>query len=248
MKKIILLISVCCLSYVSYSQDHLDKDDETSSVWQVDVTPYLWYAGVSADISFMNQLVPVEAKFKDVLESLKMGAMLHAEAKKGDWFVMGDLFYIKIAKEGSIDKLSLDTRLEIKQTIAELALGYNLINAQDWLLIDGFAGFRYFSIVNNIDAGSQNLLDKTINATDPFLGVRFRTISDKWINSARIDVGGFGIGSEISWKANLIIGYKFSDLFSLYVGLQGYGIDYEKDNFGLNSTLTGLATGFNFHF
>jgi hypothetical protein len=248
MKKIIVLIILFCTTSVIYSQNDSKNSEESISEWEVDVTPYLWFAGANADISFLNQTLPVEATFTDVLSNLKMGIFLHAEVKKGDWFIMGDLFYIKIAKDGSIDKLSLDTRLELKQTIAELALGYNLINAKDWLFIDGFVGFRYFSIVNTIDVGSQNLLDKTINATDPIVGVRFRTISDKWINSARIDVGGFGIGSEISWKANLIVGYKFSDLFSLYVGLQGYGINYEKNNFGLNSTTAGLATGFNFHF
>ena len=248
MNKFLFSLFVLCIPIFVIGQNDTADNQTDKDSWNFDVTPYAWLAGVKADISFLNQMVPVEATFKDVLKNLKTGAFLHAEAKKGDWFIMGDLFYINITKEGSIDKLSLDTRLEIKQTIAELALGYNLINAQDWLLIDGFAGFRYFSIVNNIGAGSQNLLDKTINATDPFLGVRFRTISEKWINSARIDVGGFGIGSEASWKANIIVGYKFSELFSLYVGYQVYGIDYEKEDFGLNSTVAGLATGFNFHF
>lgn len=248
MKKAFVLILLCCISYVSYSQNDSEINDKANSTWELDLTPYIWMANLSADISFLDQSVPVKAEFKDVLKNLKMGALLHAEAKKGDWFIMGDLVYMKIAKDGSIDALSLDTRLEIKQTVAELAAGYNLVNSQDWLYIDGIAGFRYFSIVNNIDVGSQGLLDKTINTTDPFVGIRFRTVSDKWINSARVDVGGFGIGSEISWKANIIIGYMFSDLFSLYFGFQGYGIDYEKDDFGLDLTSAGFATGFNFHF
>ena len=41
---------------------------------------------------------------------------------------------------------------------------------------------------------------------------------------------------------------KEKDLFSLYLGYQGYGIDYEKDNFNLDLTLAGIITGFNFNF
>ena len=248
MKNIFVLTLLCCMTYVSYSQNNSDNNDKPNPTWELDLAPYIWIANLSADVSFLEQSVHVKAKFKDVLKNLKMGALIHAEVKKGKWFIMGDLVYLKVAKDGNIDALSIDTRLEIKQTVAELGAGYNLINSQDWLFIDGFAGFRYFSIINKIEAGSQDLLDKTINTTDPFFGVRFRTVSDNWINSARVDVGGFGIGSEISWKANILIGYKFSDLFALYMGFQGYGIDYEKDDFGLDLTSAGFVTGFNFHF
>ena len=244
-KKLIITFFIFC-SCLMFGQN--DDSYKQESHWEFDVAPYVWFANVSADISFLNQTVPVTAQFKDVLKNLKMGALLHAEVKNGKWFIIGDLVYLKIAKDGNIEILSLDTRLEIKQTVAELGAGYNLINSQDWLFIDGFAGFRYFSIINKIEVDSQNLLDKTINTTDPFLGLRFRTVSDKWINSVRVDVGGFGIGSEISWKANILIGYKFSGLFALYMGFQGYGIDYEKDDFGLDLTSAGLVTGFNFNF
>jgi hypothetical protein len=118
----------------------------------------------------------------------------------------------------------------------------------NWLLIDALAGLRYFEIDNFVNDGQQLNLDKTINVTDPFVGIRFRTVSDQWINGARIDVGGFGIGSKISWKANLLVGYQFSELLSVSAGYQAYGIDYEKDSFGLNLISSGFATGLNFNF
>jgi hypothetical protein len=248
MKIIFTLTLLFCTSLVSYSQDDSNIKGKSTSGWTLDVAPYIWTAGLSADVSFLDQTVPVKAEFKDLLNNLKMGFLLHAEVSKGKWFIMGDLVYLKVGKDGSIDALSLDTKIEVKQTVAELGVGYNLVNSQDWLFIDGFAGFRYFSIANDIGVGAQNLLDKTINTTDPIIGIRFRTVSNKWVNSARVDVGGFGIGSEISWKANILIGYKFSNLFSLYMGFQGYGIDYEKDDFGLDLTSSGFLTGVNFHF
>ena len=248
MKKIaLLLISVVIPSLVFGQGDPTDTETKEST-WEFVLTPYIWFAGINADISFLHLTVPVEAKFKDVLENLKFGVLLHAEARKGRWIVMTDLSYLKVRKDGRIEILAVDTELEMKQLITELAGGYILINSQDWLFIDGFAGWRYLGITPNLDIAGQNVLDKTINVNDPFIGVRFRAVSEKWLNSLRFDVGGFGIGSEVSWKANLLIGYQFSELFSLYLGAQGYGVDYEKDAFGLDLVTGGLITGFNFHF
>jgi len=247
-KKIALLLLIVGIPNLVFGQDDSNNAETKESTWEFDVTPYVWFAGISADITFLDRTVPVEASFKDVLSNLKFGVLLHAEAKKDKWFIMSDLVYMKLREDGRIEILDVDTELEIKQLITELAGGYNLINSQNWLFIDGFAGWRYFGITNKLDIAGQNVLDKTINVNDPFIGLRFRAVSEKWVNSFRFDVGGFGIGSEVSWKANLLIGYRFSELFSLYLGAQGYGVDFEQDNFQLDVVTGGFITGFNFHF
>jgi len=225
-----------------------NSDPAPDSKWKVALTPYLWFAGASADIGFRDQTIPVEAEFKDVLENLKMGFLMHAEATNGQWIVMGDIVYMKIVKEGSIDLPSLSPELTLKQTIGELAGGYTLLNSNDRFFIDGFAGIRYFEVDNVINTTNRELLDRTINTTDPILGLRLRTKSEKWHGSLRADIGGFGIGSELSWKSNLLVGYRFSELFTLYGGYQVYGLDYEKEDFSLNVTSAGFALGFGFEF
>jgi hypothetical protein len=247
MKRIIVIIVLYCISSVAYSQNDSIKDEKTISAWNFDVAPYVWLAGSSGTISFLDQSANVDAKFKDILKNLKFGMFMHLEAKKGKWIVFGDLLYIEVEKAGNIE--ITNNNIELKQTLAEIGSGYNLITTlDDWLFIDALAGLRYFEIDNIINVGQQQILDRTINVTDPFVGIRFRTVSDKWINGARIDLGGFGIGSNISWKANLLVGYQFSELLSVSLGYQAYGIDYEKDKFGLDLISSGFATGINFHF
>jgi hypothetical protein len=249
MKKIIVLIVVYCISAVTYSQNDSVKVEKTISAWKFEVTPYAWLAGSRGTILFLDESANVDAKFKDVLSNLKFGMFMHGEAKKGRWIVFGDLVYIAAEKTGKIESTNTNTTIELKQTLAEIGSGYNLFATLDnWLLIDALAGLRYFEIDNFVNDGQQLNLDKTINVTDPFVGIRFRTVSDQWINGARIDVGGFGIGSKISWKANLLVGYQFSELLSVSAGYQAYGIDYEKDSFGLNLISSGFATGLNFNF
>jgi hypothetical protein len=243
-----LLFISLLLPFVIISQTNESTKVENKDNWEFSVTPYVWFSGLSADISFLNQNIPLEASFSDVVKNLKMAGLLHAEAKKGKWIIITDIVYMKLDKKGRIERLNLDTNLELKQFIAELDLGYNVLNVDDWLFLDVYGGLRYFETTSQLNVGAQTLLDKTINVNDPVLGVRFKTVTEKWINGAQIDAGGFGIGSEISWKGNIYTGYRFSKTFSLLLGFQGYGVDYKKDAFGLDLVVAGFATGFNFNF
>ena len=243
-----LLIIGLIAPFLIFSQTDETSETIQKNEWEFNVTPYIWFSGLSADISFLNQSIPVEASFSDVVKNLKMAGLLHAEAKNGRWIIITDLVYMKLDKGGRIDLLNLDTSLKLKQFIADLDVGYNLLNVDDWLFLDVYGGLRYFETISQLDVGAQTFLDRTINVNDPVLGVRFKTITEKWINGAQIDAGGFGIGSEISWKGNIYAGYRFSKTFSMLLGFQGYGIDYEKDSFGLDLVVAGFATGFNFNF
>ncbi len=247
-EKFKFLLTSLFIPFVMISQTNDSTELENKSDWEFNVTPYVWFSGLSADISFLNQNIPVEASFSDVVKNLKMAGLLHAEAKKGRWIIITDLVYMKLDKRGRIELLNLDTNLELKQFIADLDLGYNVLNVDDWLFLDVYGGLRYFETSSQLSVGTQTLLDKTINVNDPVLGVRFKTMTDKWINGAQIDAGGFGLGSEISWKGNIYAGYRFSESFSMLIGFQGYGVDYKKDAFGLDMVVAGFATGFNFNF
>ena len=117
---------------------------------------------------------------------------------------------------------------------------------EDYLTIDGLFGLRYFALKPSLALNQENVLDKSLDFINPIFGVRFKTVNGKWIHSARMDVG---IASETTWKLNLLMGYQFSDLFSLYFGYQGYDVKYEGDDSFVYDVYTGgFLTGFNFHF
>lgn len=246
MKTKITFILILSFLFTGFAQE--TEVEKKESGWEFDLTPYLWFSGLSGDLSFRDRSTPVKLEFSDLVSNLKFGIMLHGEARSGRWIILSDIVYIKLGNEDQIDLTQTPTELSMDEIIFELGGGYNILNSQDWLFVDVIGGIRYFDLSTQLDIGTRRAIDRTDNVTDPFIGVRFRTVGEKWINSARIDAGGFGIGSEVSWKANIIIGYRFSDLFSLLGGLQGYGIDYEKDTFGLDVVQGGFAIGGNFSF
>lgn len=238
---LIICIPILAMGQNSTSDYQTDKDS-----WSFDVTPYLWFSSIQGNISFLNQSVPVESEFKDILDQLSFGALVHAEAKKGRWAILTDLVYLKLKEEGTTTNSTTLTELEIEQTILELSGAYTILKVEDYLTIDGLFGLRYFALNPSLAQNKQIMLDESLNFTNPIIGARFKSINGKWINSARVDIG---LASEVTWKLNLLVGYQFSELFSLYAGYQGYDVNYKGDDSFVYDVYTGgFLTGFNFHF
>ena len=249
MKHKLTILLLVCSNWLIIGQNTSGNVPLNESNWEFDVTPYIWFSSLKGDVSFLNQSVPVNAEFKDLLDQLSFGFLLHAEAQKGAWTIMTDFVYLKLEEEGTIRNSPLSTTTETRQTIWELGGAYRIFQLQEYFALEGMLGIRYFGLSPQFDINQQNVFDKSLDFVDPYIGLRFKTMSDKWINSARFDVGGFGMGSEISWKLNLLVGYQFSDLLSLHFGYQGYDVDYQdSDSFKYDMYTGGFITGLNFNF
>jgi len=246
MNKLFLISILTFIPLIAISQNNSSDDQSDKDSWNFDATPYIWFSSLSGEVKTKNVSAPVEAEFKDILDQLSFGALVHFEANKGRWTIISDLVYLKLKEEGTLRNSSISTELETEQTILELSGAYRIVKLEDYLTIDGVFGLRYFALKPSLDINQQNVLDKSLDFTNPIIGLRFKTVNGKWTNSARMDVG---LASETTWKLNLLVGYQFSELFSLYIGYQGYDVKYEGDESFVYDVYTGgFLTGFNFHF
>ncbi len=254
MKKLFFIILLLSFPFCSFSQTEKEKDDPNQNQensWNFDLAPYFFMASLNGDISFLSQTLPVDARFSDLLKDLSFGAMFHGEANAGDWTIITDLIYIKLKKDGELLNGHITTKAELEEIIFELGGGYSFYRTENFK-IDAIAGARFFSLNTVLKATFQQdrILDKSINFVDPYIGVRYKTQYKKWKNSARIDIGGFGIGSEFSWKFNVVFGYDVSKTIALALGYQGFGVDYRKNknSFKYDIFTGGPLFGVNFHF
>ena len=250
MKRLSIIVILICSIGSIYSQNDTPTEVNNSTNWQFDVTPYLWFSSIEGDISFLSQTIPVEASFKDIWDQLSFAAMLHMEASKGPWTIMADGIYISLSKDGELKRLNQTTELALDETIIEFGGGYRFAQIEDVLMMEALLGGRYFNSNTTLDTQQRNLLDKGFNFTDPYIGVRFKNGDHKFNYSARADVGGFGIGSEVSWKLNLLIGYNVWRHLALYTGYQTFGVDYvdENSSFQYNVNTAGFVFGLNLNF
>lgn len=245
-----ILIAIFCIPLFGIAQTTKEKQ-VTDQSWNFSVTPYLWMTSLKGDMTVLRNNIPVDAKFNDdIISNLKMAAMVHAEAKHNRLSIMLDAFYAKLGADGQLqDKIDTDhsVRLRIKQTIIEGGLGYSFAKVNGFTL-DALAGVRYFNVNLETEFDGNEISERDFNFVEPYVGMRFQNVWNKWMLAGRIDAGGFGAGSEISYKYNALLAYQFTDLFGLSLGYQAYKPNYQDTLFKYNVGNEGFLLGFNFNF
>lgn len=250
MKKTLLYILVFCIPFFGYSQSESATKSNDKS-WNFNITPYLWMSSLKGDITVLRQNIPVDLQFTDeIISNLKMVGMIHAEAKHNRLSIMLDATYASLDAKGQfkntiIREHSVD--LKLKETIIEGGLGYTFARIDNFSL-DVLAGARYFDMNMDLEFDGNEILGKEFNFVEPYVGMRFQNDWGKWALGGRFDVGGFGAGSEISYKYNGLIAYQFTDLFGLTLGYQAYKPNYQEKLFKYNVGNEGFLLGFIFRF
>ena len=245
---LIMLLTVCSTQFISAQENAESEINKINDGWQFAISPYLWMSNIKGDLIVVNQNVPVDVSFSDVLSNLKMAGMLHAEAKKNKLTFMIDAFYAKLGVDKERTGFFNNTqkiKLRLKEILFEGGLGYTFAQTGGFSM-DGLIGVRYFNVNTNLKFNDQVITDTDINFLDPYVGVRLIHERNKWIISGRADIGGFDIGSDHSYKVNGLVSYKFSKSFVTSVGYQLYKPDYQKDNFRYNLANEGFLLGFTF--
>lgn len=210
------------------------------------ISLYLWGAGMSGNMGNAAGSAPVDLTFEDILDNLEAGLMANYRLKKGHWAFNFDYVYLNVAPTSDKPPANVD----LKETIAELSAGYEVNPGLELL-----AGIRYVDIDMN---ATINITPQPPTITgaddwiDPIVGLDYRTaLSDKWRFFGRADVGGFGVGSDLTYQLAAYLGYMPSKSWNLYAGYRHLDFDYKSDNdkkFFYDISLSGPLVGFGYHF
>ena len=230
--------------------------------WSHTVTPYLWGSGMSGKTAVGTTAGPLEADvdvgFDDILSNLEFGTMASYRGDRSDgWVVMADAIYMSLEadKQSTAGPVRIDTTVGVKQTALELDLGYRL-NDQ----VTVFAGLRYNDVDADLDvvrtgpgAGASRAASKGDSWIDPVVGVKARyPINDTWSLGVRGDVGGFGIGSDLTWQMMATVNWKVRDNLEVVAGYRYLDADYEDgsgtDLFKYDMVTSGPGVGVSFKF
>ncbi len=82
MDKLLTGLILMRLPITAICQNNTTDNQPDKESWNFDIAPYLWFSSLKGDISFQQQSVPVEAGFKDILDQLSFGVLVHAERVK----------------------------------------------------------------------------------------------------------------------------------------------------------------------
>jgi hypothetical protein len=84
---------------------------------------------------------------------------------------------------------------------------------------------------------------------DPIIGTRAQwNINNKWFLAGKSDIGGFGVGSELTWTIQGTVGYQFTETISAEFGYRHMDTDFEDGPFVYDMAEAGIYTGLNIKF
>jgi len=214
----------------------------SSNKWQYAIAPYLWGAGMDGTLTIGDQQANIDVPFSDILDDLDFALMGHFDMRNDRWLVVSDLVFVDLEDKQDLTRGTLKAGVDL--TIFEAAGGYRvspaiaLIAGARW--VDMSASLSYSGELAQPDA------DAGESWIDPVVGINvFTPLSknEKWWLGAYGDIGGFGIGSQLTWELYANVGYRASHLVSIVLGYRALDIDYEGGSGARSADLDLLISG-----
>jgi hypothetical protein len=227
--------------------------------WRHTITPYVWVAGLSGQTGVGTPLGPltvdVDVGFSDLLENLDFGGMVAWRSDRDRLSIMADVIYLKLSADRTVQAgpVPVDGSAEADQAVAEASIGYRW-NPN----VTVYAGLRYFDIDMSLRAVAPppvgtRAADDDESWVDPMVGALFEIpLSESWTLGLRGDLGGFGVGSDITPQAVLSARWHLSERTTIVGAFRYVDIDYEdgsgRNLFKYDVTIAGPSIGVSFSF
>jgi len=212
-----------------------------TNAWTCDITLYGLAAGMSGDVMVKGIPAEVDFGFDEIWDNLEFGAMGKVRVGHGRWALTTDVIYMDL---GTSQK---NVSVDFEQWVVEPTLSYRVSPNLELL-----AGARY----NQLDvaiAGPFNVRSGTESWWDPIVGANVSLpLGEKFCFNMRGDIGGFDVGSDLTWQAFPSVTWQFAKAWSLNAGYRWVYTDYADgsgtDEFRYDMLSQGPQLGVTFRF
>jgi hypothetical protein len=228
--------------------------------WTYRFVPYGWLTSMKGTQTVRGRSTKVDASFIDIVEKSDtlVGLMGTFEARHGPFAFYGDLVWSKVGVEGSnvrtrslapgiTGTVGRALELDFQMAIVEVGAAYEVARSGP-LAFDVLGGVRYwyqeadlsFDVARSIDIGDLELAggrafarSGSVDWLDPVIGARVRyAVAPGHELFLRGDIGGFGVGSDLSWQVIGGYGFDFGAwngiTFSGVIGYRALSVDYAQ--------------------
>ena len=238
--------------------------EEGASQWTTSITPVIWLAKTSSTLSIGDRSRSTTMTAQDALGAFQSGGTARLEVNNGTWGGFADLFFINLEETSDVGpRGNIPLTIGVDNTIWQVAGTYRVVDKEDFDL-DLLAGARGYSLDVDVTVepftGPAGVLafpgrfaSRGISFTDPIVGGKAGwKLSDKWALDFYGDIGGFGAGSDFTWRLGTGAAYSVSESVSLRAGYTVIDFDYSQgsgfDRVDYESTMYGPTLGATFKF
>lgn len=200
---------------------------EAPAGWRHTLAVYGMGAAIDGTAQIRDIEVPVDVSISELIDKLEMGGMASYRMENDSWSISGDVTYMELGGKASGQGGRLRADLDVDQLTVMGTLGRRISPKLEVLF-----SLAYFDLSTDVEV---RLLNQARTASagvdwiDPSVGLQYVTaLSDKWTFTARGDVGGFDIGSDLLLHGWLTLQRRQTDRWGWFVGYRLISFDYEE--------------------
>jgi hypothetical protein len=246
----------------------IPKGPPIEPAWRGRLALYGWGSSVDGTAYDDGTEVDIDVPFEDVLEKLRYAMFAYGEVGYRRWSFAIDVKLIGLGK-GLAEQDGFYPSFELDQTTIDFHLGYQIycrsLGIDAWgcglyprrLTVDATAGGRYWNLKQTLEVRSAAAptLDRVSRESwwDPCVGLRLRwPFAKRWGVNVLGDVGGFGVGSDLTWQAHGVLYYRITRQLQVGVGYRALYVDHVEGEGnareGIEATFHGPVAGLGFTF
>lgn len=251
---VITIVVLACAFLTAHLSSAADSNPDA---WEFHLAPYAWLAGQSGSVATLPGLPAADIDvdfYDDILGNINGAFMLVGEARKGSFGITSDIVYTDIESDLATPGQVFTTLSSQTTSWIVSAAGFYRFFENGKTYMDGLAGARYWSVDSELSLrggpGGYYTIDNSENWFDPTVGVRGFTMlgNTNFFMSGFLLFGGFNVGSDFMWDANVNLGYQWTPSISTTIGYRYLDVDYEDDDFLYDVSQDGIVLGLSFRF
>ena len=218
-----LISTLLALAGISFLPTAVEAQE---SPWTFDASLYGLAVGMSGDLTVRGVNADLDVGFDDILDNLEFGAMGKLRLGYDRWALSTDIIYMGLgASKGGVSA-------DFDQWVVEPTISYEVCTGFEML-----AGVRYNNLSGEIRGPgilpTPRIPSGTKDWWDPIVGTNLRLpLIGDFTFHVRGDIGGFGVGSDLTWQACPFISWQFNKWGSLQAGYRWVYMDYESGSGG----------------
>jgi hypothetical protein len=257
------MLWLCLIPLLAWATEPIGIHPEPrDSGWSFDVAPYLWLMRMDGELTIGRATGDISVSDEEILKHLKATLMLSAQVHKNRVGFFGDVVLAKLEGEGAVGPAGrvnadvtlrmIDTKFGVDYLLGPYPLASGTNAAQ--LTLAPYVAGRYFYLETEVSGrGPATDVQGRQQWMDPLLGVGSAwDLSRRWNIVLAGNIGGFGVGSDLSAEGLAALGYRFR--FSKEVtgnvlaGYRAFYQDYAQGNFTYDVTMHGPILGLSVEF
>jgi len=233
--------------------------------WTFSITPFVWAPAMCGSMKVRGRRVDIDSSIADgvegVVDNFEFAAMVRFEAHYCKWSFLVDAIYLDLGNEDHINGPlggQIDADWDVKDLVLQPMVGYEFAKLplgcggrcfRPNVTFDALAGFRFYYMEGSINFNPGPGFDNSKCWADPVVGIRaLFHVTPALTFNVWADVGGFGIGSDVSWRLVAGVDYKFNNCVSIDAGWAILDVDYQDGPFAYDVRESGPYLGVTFRF